>query len=192
MLKNSLIVLGLLTFVSCSINLLPEIAPPKKIVLSLQVGDSQDPPKNLSNISPIYLSGVYVSEPYRSTKIYSCKSTDSSGFEWLGSIESQLESEFDRAFRTAFPSASFVSKESGSYSKSDLSFKVYRICLDKSEGELELKVSVLASLRTNGTSDENTHVFNFSYKKKSSEDISDFLSEGMGVLFGDVVSWLVG
>lgn len=190
MLRNKFILPLVLLCSSCSINLLPALAPPTKVVVSIPAIDAVSEGESLKNISPIYLSGVFVSEPYRSSKIYSCKSTDKSGYEWLGSLESQLESEFDRAFREAFPGMSFISKESGAYSKSELSFKVYSICLDESAGERELKLKVLASLRTNGTRDENTKLINFSYKRKEG-GISEFLSEGMGVFFGDVANWLV-
>ena len=187
------LVVVLLFLTCCSVNLLPPLESPKSLTLSVPSVEENGVGAKFKEIDPTYLSGVFVSQPYRSSKIYSCKEDESlsnSGYEWVGSFESQFESELDRVLRDTYPNLMFVSKESGAYSRSDLSIKVYRFCLNEYASGRELRLKMLVSLTPSREKGQVSKQFDLVFKDDSSASISGFLNKGFGSFFKDIVIWL--
>ncbi len=178
---------------SCTVNLLPALESPKALTLYVGKSDEALIGSKLVEIDPVYLSGVFVSEPFRASRIYSCSTEfglTQSGYEWFGLFESQLESELDRALREAFPEIKFVSKESGAYSRSDISFKVYRFCLNEADGRRELKLEMLVSITPHGGREQINKLFNLSFKGDLNVGIATFLNRGFNEFFTALNVWL--
>ena len=191
--KNINLIATLLLFNSCSVNLLPPLDSPESLTLTVPGVKESRVGSKFKEISPTYLSGVFISQPYRSSKIYSCREDESlsnSGYEWVGSFESQFESELDRFLRETYPNLGFVSKESGAYSRSDLSIKVYRFCLNDSASGRELRLKMLVSLTPSQEKVQLSKQFDLSFKDDSSASMSEFLNRGFGYFFKDMINWL--
>ena len=192
---NSLLVwLGMVPLINaCSVNLLPPLESPQALTLNIASLEKSGLGKKFTEVDPVYLSGVFVSQPYRSSKIYSCENGSgltSSGYEWLGSFESQLESELDRVLREVYPSVRFVSKESGAFSKSELSLKVYKFCLNEFGGERELTFKMLVTFTPYAGKEQTTKLFDLSFKDDSASNISQFIDRGFGSFIGALFDWL--
>lgn len=193
--RNSWICFGgiILSLSSCAVNLLPPLEAPQALSLNISSLEVASEESKFKWIDPVYLSGVFISQPYRSSKIYSCNEDSSlsgSGYEWVGSFESQFESELDRVLRESYPSVRFVSKESGAFSQSELSIKVYQFCLNEGLREREMKLKMLVSLTPYGGKEQITKLLNLSFNDDSSGSISEFLNKGFGSFFGDLSRWL--
>lgn len=184
----------LVLFSGCSFNIIPPISSPQRVALDISEAGAFGALKE--DLQPIYLSGVYVAEPARSIKIYKCDVDGEvvpSGVEWVGSFEALLESELERALRESFTKVNFVSKESGAFSRSELSVKVYSFCLDTESGLMGLSGSgfslkMLVSLNSLGTSAQKSEII--TVKLRESGEVSDLIKKGFDEAFNKLVLWL--